>query len=171
MVHDLDRFFNGVESVVDLDFIQLNGKSFAGQGSAFPVCQNISLLSKAIPSTWPYLQFEILRVCVSRRHNSFLDDHYYPNSVVLLVFSGSLVMKSMATFFPISHGVFLIVPVNRMASGNFMPPKPYMSFYGLEEFTSEPIVIKPIVEKSEATASEAKPKAVRKNNGAPIIED
>ncbi|GJS49640.1 putative ribonuclease H-like domain-containing protein [Tanacetum coccineum] len=33
------------------------------------------------------------------------------------------------------------------------------------------IVIKPIVEKSKAKASEAKPKAVRKNNGAPIIED
>ncbi|GKE64702.1 hypothetical protein Tco_1518863 [Tanacetum coccineum] len=52
-----------------------------------------------------------------------------------------------------------------------MPPKPDLSFSGLEEFTSEPIVIKPIVEKSEAKASEAKPKAVRKNNGAPIIED
>ncbi|GJR47088.1 putative ribonuclease H-like domain-containing protein [Tanacetum coccineum] len=54
---------------------------------------------------------------------------------------------------------------------NFMPPKHDMSFSGLEEFTSEPIVIKPIVEKSKAKASEAKPKAVRKNNGAPIIED
>ncbi|GJT41706.1 hypothetical protein Tco_0941571 [Tanacetum coccineum] len=74
-------FFNGAECVVDLDFIQLNGKSFAGQGSTFPVCQNVSLLSKAIPSTWPYLQFEILRVCVSRRYNSFLDDHDYPNRV------------------------------------------------------------------------------------------
>ncbi|GKB88384.1 hypothetical protein Tco_0960656 [Tanacetum coccineum] len=40
-----------------------------------------------------------------------------------------------------------------------------------EEFTSEPIVIKLIVEKSEAKASEAKPKPIRKNNGAPIIED
>ncbi|GKG10089.1 hypothetical protein Tco_0338835 [Tanacetum coccineum] len=47
-----------------------------------------------------------------------------------------------------------------------MPPKPYLSFSGLEEFTSEPIVIKHVVENSEA-----KPKAVRKNNGAPIIED
>ncbi|GKD83309.1 hypothetical protein Tco_1350148, partial [Tanacetum coccineum] len=54
---------------------------------------------------------------------------------------------------------------------NFMPPKPYLSFSGLEEFTSEPIVIKLLVEKSEAKASEAKPKTVRKNNGAPIIED
>ncbi|GJV35603.1 hypothetical protein Tco_1408080 [Tanacetum coccineum] len=54
---------------------------------------------------------------------------------------------------------------------NFMPPKPDLSFTGLEEFTSEPVVIKPVVENSEAKASEAKPKAVRKNNGAPIIED
>ncbi|GJY34265.1 ribonuclease H-like domain-containing protein [Tanacetum coccineum] len=56
-------------------------------------------------------------------------------------------------------------------TGNFMPPKPYLSFYGLEEFTSEPIVIMLVAENSEAKASEAKPKAVRKNNGAPIIED
>ncbi|GJW95449.1 hypothetical protein Tco_0175121 [Tanacetum coccineum] len=55
--------------------------------------------------------------------------------------------------------------------GNFMPPKPDLSFSGLEEFTSEPIVIKPIVEKSEAKASEAKPKVVKKSNGAPFIED
>ncbi|GKC86917.1 hypothetical protein Tco_1147566, partial [Tanacetum coccineum] len=39
------------------------------------------------------------------------------------------------------------------------------------ELTSEPIVIKHVVENSEAKASEAKPKAVRKSNGAPIIED
>ncbi|GJT18247.1 ribonuclease H-like domain-containing protein [Tanacetum coccineum] len=56
-------------------------------------------------------------------------------------------------------------------TGNFMPPKPDLSFTGLEEFTNEPVVIKPVVENSEAKASEAKPKAVRKNNGAPIIED
>ncbi|GJZ61844.1 hypothetical protein Tco_0617981 [Tanacetum coccineum] len=54
---------------------------------------------------------------------------------------------------------------------NFMPPKCDLSFTGLEEFTSEPIVIKPVVENNEAKASKAKPKAVRKNNGAPIIED
>ncbi|GJX99543.1 putative ribonuclease H-like domain-containing protein [Tanacetum coccineum] len=56
-------------------------------------------------------------------------------------------------------------------TGNFMPPKPDLSFTGLEEFTSEPVVIKPVVENSKAKTSEAKPKAVRKNNGAPIIED
>ncbi|GKB66804.1 ribonuclease H-like domain-containing protein [Tanacetum coccineum] len=56
-------------------------------------------------------------------------------------------------------------------TGNFMPPKPDLLFTGLEEFTNEPIVIKPIVENNEAKASEAKPKAVRKNNGAPIIKD
>ncbi|GKA82595.1 hypothetical protein Tco_0789343 [Tanacetum coccineum] len=60
--------------------------------------------------------------------------------------------------------------------GNFMPPRPDLSFSGLEEFVnelivSEPIVIKPVVENSEAKASKAKPKAVRKNNGALIIED
>ncbi|GKA91322.1 ribonuclease H-like domain-containing protein [Tanacetum coccineum] len=54
---------------------------------------------------------------------------------------------------------------------NFMPLKPDLSFSGLEKFTSEPIVIKPVAANSEAKASEAKPKAVRKNNGAPIIEE
>ncbi|GJW48551.1 hypothetical protein Tco_0080197 [Tanacetum coccineum] len=56
-------------------------------------------------------------------------------------------------------------------TGNLMPLKPDLSFTGLEEFTNEPVVIKPVVKNSEAKASEAKPKAVRKNNGAPIIED
>ncbi|GKE07771.1 retrovirus-related pol polyprotein from transposon TNT 1-94, partial [Tanacetum coccineum] len=56
-------------------------------------------------------------------------------------------------------------------TGNFMPPKPDLSFTGLEEFTNELVVIKPVVENSKAKASEAKPKIVRKNNGAPIIED
>ncbi|GKA21196.1 ribonuclease H-like domain-containing protein, partial [Tanacetum coccineum] len=48
-------------------------------------------------------------------------------------------------------------------TGNFMPPKLDLSFTGLEEFTNEPIVIKPVVENSEAKASEAKSKVVRKN--------
>ncbi|GJT04005.1 ribonuclease H-like domain-containing protein [Tanacetum coccineum] len=56
-------------------------------------------------------------------------------------------------------------------TGNSMPPKPDLSFTGLEEFTNEPVVLKPVVENSEAKASKAKPKGVRKNNGAPIIED
>ncbi|GJU18269.1 hypothetical protein Tco_1146235 [Tanacetum coccineum] len=56
-------------------------------------------------------------------------------------------------------------------TGNFMPPKPDLSFTGLEEFTNEPVVIKLVVENSEAKAIEVNPKAVRKNNGAPIIED
>ncbi|GKC25631.1 ribonuclease H-like domain-containing protein [Tanacetum coccineum] len=61
-------------------------------------------------------------------------------------------------------------------TGNFMPPKLDLSFSGLEEFVnkpivSEPTVKKPVVEASVAKASEAKPKVVRKNNGAPIIED
>ncbi|GJX87659.1 ribonuclease H-like domain-containing protein [Tanacetum coccineum] len=56
-------------------------------------------------------------------------------------------------------------------TGNFSPLKLDLSFSGLEEFTSEPIVIKPVAENSEAKASEAKPKEVRKNNGALIIEE
>ncbi|GKE99541.1 hypothetical protein Tco_0022892, partial [Tanacetum coccineum] len=56
-------------------------------------------------------------------------------------------------------------------TGNFMPPKPDLSFSSLEEFTSEPIVIKPVAENSKSKASEAKPKAVRKNNGALIIKN
>ncbi|GKA61245.1 hypothetical protein Tco_0760652 [Tanacetum coccineum] len=52
-----------------------------------------------------------------------------------------------------------------------MPQKSDLSFTGLEEFTSEPVVIKPVVENSEAKASEAKSKVVRKNNGALIIKD
>ncbi|GJU07298.1 ribonuclease H-like domain-containing protein [Tanacetum coccineum] len=60
--------------------------------------------------------------------------------------------------------------------GKFMPPKHDLSFSGLEEFVNEPIVSKPIVKKpvietSEAKASVDKLKAVRMNNGAPIIKD
>ncbi|GJW98496.1 ribonuclease H-like domain-containing protein [Tanacetum coccineum] len=59
---------------------------------------------------------------------------------------------------------------------NFMPPKPDLSFSGLEEFVNKPIVSepttkKPVVQTSEAKTSADKPKAVRKNNGTPIIED
>ncbi|GKB44450.1 retrovirus-related pol polyprotein from transposon TNT 1-94 [Tanacetum coccineum] len=54
---------------------------------------------------------------------------------------------------------------------NFLPSKRDLSFTGLEEFTSEPVVIKPVVENSEAKASKAKSKSVRKNNGALIIKD
>ncbi|GJW35887.1 hypothetical protein Tco_0058807 [Tanacetum coccineum] len=40
-----------------------------------------------------------------------------------------------------------------------------------EPIVSEPTVKKPVVETNEAKASEDKPKVVRKNNGAPIIEE
>ncbi|GJV13956.1 ribonuclease H-like domain-containing protein [Tanacetum coccineum] len=61
-------------------------------------------------------------------------------------------------------------------TGNFMPPKPDLSFSGLEEFVNEPIVSEPTVKKpvaknSKAKISEEKPKAIKKNNGAPIIEE
>ncbi|GJW92314.1 ribonuclease H-like domain-containing protein [Tanacetum coccineum] len=61
-------------------------------------------------------------------------------------------------------------------TGNFLPPKHDLSLSGLEEFVNEPIVSEPtvkkhVVETSEAKASADKPKAVRKNNGDPIIKD
>ncbi|GJY85487.1 hypothetical protein Tco_0499513 [Tanacetum coccineum] len=71
-------------------------------------------------------------------------------------------------------------------TGNFMPPKPDLSFSGLEEFVNEHIVSEPTVKKPVVETSKAKvvawtspyyqislqlPKAVKKNNGAPIIED
>ncbi|GJW41109.1 hypothetical protein Tco_0066954 [Tanacetum coccineum] len=61
-------------------------------------------------------------------------------------------------------------------TGNFMLPKPDLSFSGLKEFVNEPIVSeptvkKPVVETSEAKTSVDKPKVVRKNNGVPIIKD
>ncbi|GJV95255.1 putative ribonuclease H-like domain-containing protein [Tanacetum coccineum] len=52
-----------------------------------------------------------------------------------------------------------------------MPPKPDLSFSGLEEFISEPMVIKHVAENSKAKASEVKPKAVKKNNAALFIKD
>ncbi|GKC64810.1 hypothetical protein Tco_1097408 [Tanacetum coccineum] len=59
---------------------------------------------------------------------------------------------------------------------NFMPPKPNLSFISLEEFVndlkvSETTVKKPVVETSEAKASADKPKVVRKNEDALIVED
>ncbi|GJZ88559.1 retrovirus-related pol polyprotein from transposon TNT 1-94 [Tanacetum coccineum] len=61
-------------------------------------------------------------------------------------------------------------------TGNFMPPKPDLSFSSLEEFVndhivSEPTVKKPVVETSEAKTSVDKPKTVRKNNDALIIKE
>nr|GEX31753.1 putative ribonuclease H-like domain-containing protein [Tanacetum cinerariifolium] len=50
--------------------------------------------------------------------------------------------------------------------GLFMPPKPDLSYIGLEEFTSEPTV-----ETLNAKTSEDVPKVVKKDNGAPILED
>ncbi|GKB32073.1 hypothetical protein Tco_0871474 [Tanacetum coccineum] len=41
----------------------------------------------------------------------------------------------------------------------------------LGKVVNEPIVCEPTVKKPIVEASKAKPKAVRKNNGAPLIED
>nr|GEW94211.1 hypothetical protein [Tanacetum cinerariifolium] len=65
------------------------------------------------------------------------------------------------------------VPVETPASialvscdGNFMPPKLDLSFKILDEFVN-----KLVVKTSEAKSSEEEPKAVRKNDDAPIIEE
>ncbi|GKC46248.1 retrovirus-related pol polyprotein from transposon TNT 1-94 [Tanacetum coccineum] len=44
-------------------------------------------------------------------------------------------------------------------TGNFMPPKPDLSFSGLEEFVNEPIVSEPTIKKPVAETSEAKASA------------
>nr|GEV52951.1 ubiquitin hydrolase [Tanacetum cinerariifolium] len=49
---------------------------------------------------------------------------------------------------------------------NFMPLKPDLSYIGLDEFAD-----KPVVENCDAKTSETKPKDVRKNNDALIIEE
>nr|GEV28159.1 ribonuclease H-like domain-containing protein [Tanacetum cinerariifolium] len=51
-------------------------------------------------------------------------------------------------------------------TGNFMPPKPDLTFTGLEEFAN-----KLVVENYDAKTSKTKPKDVRKNNDAPIIKE
>nr|GFC77949.1 hypothetical protein [Tanacetum cinerariifolium] len=51
-------------------------------------------------------------------------------------------------------------------TGLFMHPKLDLSYIGLEEFTSESAV-----ETINAKTSEEVPKVVKKDNGAPIIED
>nr|GEV85880.1 ribonuclease H-like domain-containing protein [Tanacetum cinerariifolium] len=48
-------------------------------------------------------------------------------------------------------------------TGNFMPPKPDLSYIGLDEFAVKPVV--------ENKSNEEETKAVRKNLDAPIIED
>nr|GEY76957.1 hypothetical protein [Tanacetum cinerariifolium] len=51
-------------------------------------------------------------------------------------------------------------------TGLFMPPKPDLTYIGLEEFIS-----KPVVERLNAKTSEDVPKVVKKDNGALIMED
>nr|GEU41794.1 retrovirus-related Pol polyprotein from transposon TNT 1-94 [Tanacetum cinerariifolium] len=51
-------------------------------------------------------------------------------------------------------------------TGLSIPPKPNLSYIGLEEFTSEPVV-----KTLSAKTNEEVPKVVKKDNGAPIIKD
>ncbi|GJY14548.1 ribonuclease H-like domain-containing protein [Tanacetum coccineum] len=56
-------------------------------------------------------------------------------------------------------------------TGNFMPPKPYLVFPSLDEYADKPVAESSDVRTSKVETSEEKPKEVRKNSGAPIIED
>ncbi|GJY86843.1 retrovirus-related pol polyprotein from transposon TNT 1-94 [Tanacetum coccineum] len=49
----------------------------------------------------------------------------------------------------------------KLLKRNFMPPKPDLSFSGLEEFVNEPIVSEPTVKKPVVETSEAKPQLSR----------
>nr|GEW90458.1 hypothetical protein [Tanacetum cinerariifolium] len=49
---------------------------------------------------------------------------------------------------------------------NFMPPKPDLSFTGLDKFAN-----KPVVDNCDVKTNETKPEDVRKNNDALIIEE
>ncbi|GJR24746.1 ribonuclease H-like domain-containing protein [Tanacetum coccineum] len=51
-------------------------------------------------------------------------------------------------------------------TGNFMPPTPYLSFIGLDEFVNESVV-----KKCKVMSSEEEPQVVRKNDDAPSIEE
>ncbi|GJZ52615.1 putative ribonuclease H-like domain-containing protein [Tanacetum coccineum] len=69
-----------------------------------------------------------------------------------------------------------IALITYSSTRNFMPPKPNLSFSGIEEVVNEPLVSehtvkKPVVETSEAKARTDKPKVIRKNFGSPLIED
>ncbi|GJU09571.1 hypothetical protein Tco_1131967 [Tanacetum coccineum] len=126
------------------------GDTFAREGSSSrKVPTNFALMALLC---YKFLNFEV-RVCRSKTSS-----HYKKNESVLC--GRFKVLKRL--------GYNAVPPPY---TGNFMPLKPDLSFYGLEEFVneaiiSEPTVKKPVVKNSKAKASEAKPKAVRKNNGA-----
>ncbi|GJV93945.1 hypothetical protein Tco_1541758 [Tanacetum coccineum] len=96
-----------------------------------------------------------------------------PTNFALMAYSSTSSKSEIVDKCKIGLGYNVVPPPY---TGKFMPPKPDLSFSGLKEFVNEPIVSeptvkKPVVETSEAKASTDKPKVVRKNNGAPIIED
>ncbi|GJR13269.1 hypothetical protein Tco_0795921 [Tanacetum coccineum] len=117
----------------------------------------------------PFAKLFIEKVMIDARHGPI-------GFIPCVVFAWTMVMNSSSI--PIEYRMTLnsldlhtssgLLTPYSIETGNFMPPKPDLSFSGLEEFTSEPIVIKPIVEKSEAKASEAKPKVVRKSSWCSI---
>ncbi|GJZ97392.1 retrovirus-related pol polyprotein from transposon TNT 1-94 [Tanacetum coccineum] len=147
---DLSRPLEFDESKCGVLTTATKGDTFAREGSSSrKVPTNFALMALLC---YKFLNFEV-RVCRSKTSS-----HYKKNESVLC--GRFKVLKRL--------GYNAVPPPY---TGNFMPLKPDLSFYGLEEFVneaiiSEPTVKKPVVKNSKAKASEAKPKAVRKNNGA-----
>nr|GEX88530.1 ribonuclease H-like domain-containing protein [Tanacetum cinerariifolium] len=71
-----------------------------------------------------------------------------------------LTMHSWLTHLQVLTQRFKEIRVN----GNFMPPKPDLSFTGIDEFANKPVA-------ENTKSSEEETKAVRKNDNAPIIEE
>ncbi|GJV42816.1 hypothetical protein Tco_1427352 [Tanacetum coccineum] len=112
----------------------------------------------------PGLEFVEARLLVYKKNESV-----YEEDIKLL--KHEIYLKEVAITELRSLGYNVVPPPY---TGNFMPLK--HDFSGLEEFVNKPIVNEPTVKKSvfetsEAKATVDKPKVVRKNNGAPIIED
>nr|GEV70360.1 putative reverse transcriptase domain-containing protein [Tanacetum cinerariifolium] len=73
-VHDLDKFFDEVQFVVNLDLVQRYSKS---EGSTFPVCQNVSPLSMM------YFQHDLIFYLKLKGFPSYVD-------IALLTITGGL---------------------------------------------------------------------------------
>nr|GEY12239.1 hypothetical protein [Tanacetum cinerariifolium] len=96
-----------------------------------------------------------------------------PTNFSLMAYSSTSSNSEIADKCKASLGYNVVLPPY---TGKFMPPKPNLSFSGLEEFVdeskvNEPKVKKPVVETSEPKASKDKPKVVRNNYGPPLIKE
>nr|GEW98786.1 ribonuclease H-like domain-containing protein [Tanacetum cinerariifolium]GEX19713.1 ribonuclease H-like domain-containing protein [Tanacetum cinerariifolium] len=87
-----------------------------------------------------------------------------PNYALMAYTSTSLESKIVDNYKKgLGYENYIVVPPPYI--GNFMPPKPDLSFTGLDEFANKPVAMN-----CDAKTSETKPKDVRKNSDAPIIK-